>query len=186
QQHLRAPATRHSPGDGGRRLNPGLVPTGTAPHRAEMPWHPAARRIAPAGSVRTKRIMACIRNLPQVRQVAQAWISLWIKAVNPSQQAGSTQRQATKETTMSARLQHHFQQLREELATDEPLDADDRAALLELMQDIDLKLARELASAPEASLVDGVNLVVERFEGQHPALSGTRRNILQSLANMGI
>lgn len=87
---------------------------------------------------------------------------------------------------MSARLQHHFQQLREELATDEPLDADDRAALLELMQDIDLKLARELASAPEASLVDGVNLVMERFESQHPTLSGTLRNILQSLANMGI
>ena len=87
---------------------------------------------------------------------------------------------------MSARLQHHFQQLREELATDEPLDADDRAALLELMQVIDLKLARELASAPEASLVDGVNLVVERFESQHPTLSGTLRNILQSLANMGI
>ena len=39
---------------------------------------------------------------------------------------------------MSARLQQHFQQLREELAADTPLDADDRAALLELMQEIDL------------------------------------------------
>lgn len=87
---------------------------------------------------------------------------------------------------MSARLQHYFQQLREELATDAPLDADDRAALLELMQEIDLKLAKELASDPDASLVDGVNLAVERFESQHPTLTGTLRNILQSLANMGI
>ena len=55
---------------------------------------------------------------------------------------------------MSARLQQHFQQLREELAADTPLDADDRAALLELMQEIDLKLAKELASDPDATLVD--------------------------------
>ena len=87
---------------------------------------------------------------------------------------------------MPERLQQHLQQLREELATDIPLDADDRAALLELMQEIDLKLAKELASAPDASLVDGVNLAVERFESQHPTLAGTLRNILQSLANMGI
>ncbi|BCR24341.1 MULTISPECIES: DUF4404 family protein [Pseudomonadaceae] len=87
---------------------------------------------------------------------------------------------------MSARLQQHFQQLREELAADTPLDADDRAALLELMQEIDLKLAKELASDPDATLVDGVNLAVERFESQHPTLTGTLRNILQSLANMGI
>ena len=84
---------------------------------------------------------------------------------------------------MSARLQQHFQQLREELAADTPLDADDRAALLELMQEIDLKLAKELASDPDATLVDGVNLAVERFESQHPTLTGTLRNILQSLAN---
>ena len=87
---------------------------------------------------------------------------------------------------MSASLQHHFQQLREELANDVPLDLEDRAALLELMQEIDLKLAKELASDPDATLVDGVNLAVEGFESQHPTLTGTLRNILQSLANMGI
>ncbi|MBB1521019.1 MULTISPECIES: DUF4404 family protein [Pseudomonadaceae] len=87
---------------------------------------------------------------------------------------------------MPERLQQHLQQLRDELATDIPLDVNDRAALLELMQEIDLKLAKELASAPDASLVDGVNLAVERFESQHPTLAGTLRNILQSLANMGI
>lgn len=87
---------------------------------------------------------------------------------------------------MPERLQQHLQQLREQLAEETPLDADDRAALLELMQQIDLKLARELASAPDATLVDGVNLAVESFESQHPTLTGTLRNILQSLANMGI
>lgn len=87
---------------------------------------------------------------------------------------------------MPERLQQHLQQLRDELATDIPLDVNDRGALLELMQEIDLKLAKELASAPDASLVDGVNLAVERFESQHPTLAGTLRNILQSLANMGI
>lgn len=88
---------------------------------------------------------------------------------------------------MPERLQQHLQQLREQLAEeDTPLDAQDRAALLELMQQIDLKLAKELASAPDATLVDGVNLAVERFETQHPTLAGTLRNILQSLANMGI
>lgn len=87
---------------------------------------------------------------------------------------------------MSERLSQHLLQLRAEIATDTPLDAEDRAALLELMQEIDLKLAKELASDPDATLVDGVNLAVERFESQHPTLTGTLRNILQSLANMGI
>lgn len=87
---------------------------------------------------------------------------------------------------MPEHLQQHLQQLREQLAEDTPLDAEDRAALLDLMQEIDLKLAKELASAPDATLVDGVNLAVERFESQHPTLAGTLRNIVQSLANMGI
>ena len=66
---------------------------------------------------------------------------------------------------MSARLQQHFQQLREELAADTPLDADDRAALLELMQEIDLKLAKELASDPDATLVDGVTTTLVTLVG---------------------
>ncbi|WP_447592203.1 DUF4404 family protein [Aquipseudomonas campi] len=87
---------------------------------------------------------------------------------------------------MPERLQLNLRQLREQLAEDTPLDAEDHVALLELMQEIDLKLAKELAASPDATLVDGVNLAVERFESQHPTLSGTLRNILQSLANMGI
>jgi hypothetical protein len=47
-------------------------------------------------------------------------------------------------------------------------------------------LARQAAAAPDATLIDGVNLAVERFEASHPTLAGTLRNIVQSLANMGI
>ncbi|MDO8708736.1 DUF4404 family protein, partial [Pseudomonas sp.] len=38
----------------------------------------------------------------------------------------------------------------------------------------------------DSSLVDGVNLAVERFEVEHPTLAGTLRNIVQALASMGI
>ena len=37
-----------------------------------------------------------------------------------------------------------------------------------------------------SSLVDDVNLAIERFEVSHPTLAGTLRSVLQSLANMGI
>ena len=36
------------------------------------------------------------------------------------------------------------------------------------------------------SLADNVNLAVERFELEHPALAGTLRNIVQTLGNIGI
>ncbi|MBT8764778.1 DUF4404 family protein [Pseudomonas boanensis] len=87
---------------------------------------------------------------------------------------------------MPERLQQQLQDLRDQLAEDPPLDDDERASLIELMQEIELRLARDAASAPDASLVDGVNLAVERFETRHPTLTVTLRNILQSLANMGI
>ena len=62
----------------------------------------------------------------------------------------------------------------------------DRAGVNAQTKEKVLKLVKELASDPDATLVDGVNLAVERFESQHPTLTGTLRNILQSLANMGI
>ncbi len=87
---------------------------------------------------------------------------------------------------MPAQLQQQLHTLREQLSKSPPLNDEDRLSLLELMQDIELKLAHEAASAPDASLVDGLNLAVERFESEHPTLAPTLRNILQSLANMGI
>ena len=75
--------------------------------------------------------------------------------------------------------------LREQLEQQPPLNEEQRAELELLIRDIELKLANEDALI-EGSLVDGVNLAVERFEVSHPTLTGTPRSIVQSLANMGI
>ncbi|MDF5939647.1 DUF4404 family protein [Pseudomonas aeruginosa] len=75
--------------------------------------------------------------------------------------------------------------LREQLEQQPPLNEEQRAELELLIRDIELKLANEDA-LNEGSLVDGVNLAVERFEVSHPTLAGTLRSIVQSLASMGI
>ncbi|HHK2215687.1 TPA: DUF4404 family protein [Pseudomonas aeruginosa] len=75
--------------------------------------------------------------------------------------------------------------LREQLEQQPPLNEEQRAELELLIRGIELKLANEDA-LNEGSLVDGVNLAVERFEVSHPTLAGTLRSIVQSLANMGI
>ena len=75
--------------------------------------------------------------------------------------------------------------LREQLEQQPPLNEEQRAELELLIRDIELNLANEDA-LNEGSLVDGVNLAVERFEVSHPTLAGTLRSIVQSLANMGI
>ncbi|NQA24454.1 DUF4404 family protein [Pseudomonas aeruginosa] len=75
--------------------------------------------------------------------------------------------------------------LREQLEQQPPLNEEQRAELELLIRDIELKLANEDA-LNEGSLVDGVNLAVERFEVSHPTIAGTLRSIVQSLANMGI
>lgn len=83
-------------------------------------------------------------------------------------------------------LQQQLQDLRNQLAEAPPLNDEDKAALIELMSEIEVQLAREIASEPDASLVDDVNLAVERFEASHPTLAGSLRSIMQTLANMGI
>ena len=50
---------------------------------------------------------------------------------------------------------------------------------------VELKLELE-TKTQDASLADGVNLAIDRFELEHPTLAGTLRNIGQALANMGI
>ena len=83
------------------------------------------------------------------------------------------------------RLLRELSALREQLEQQPPLNEEQRAELELLIRDIELKLANEDA-LNEGSLVDGVNLAVERFEVSHPTLAGTLRSIVQSLANMGI
>lgn len=84
------------------------------------------------------------------------------------------------------RLQQQLEELRDQLADDQPLSEEERASLYLLIQELEAQLARHAAAAPDATLVDGVNLAVERFEASHPTMAGTLRNIMQSLANMGI
>lgn len=83
------------------------------------------------------------------------------------------------------RLQEELQELREQLERQPPLNQDEHASLQALIKDIEMQLANEDALADE-TLMDNVNLAVERFEASHPTLAGTLRSIVQSLANMGI
>ncbi|MGH8346316.1 MAG: DUF4404 family protein [Pseudomonas sp.] len=82
-------------------------------------------------------------------------------------------------------LQEQLNALREQLEQNPPLSEEERAELYELMQQIELKLELE-TKTQDSSLADGVNLAVERFEVAHPTIAATLRNIVQSLANMGI
>ncbi|TBU95546.1 DUF4404 family protein [Stutzerimonas kirkiae] len=85
-------------------------------------------------------------------------------------------------------LQSQLDELRNQLAQDTPLTEEEREALHEIAQRIEIRLANEGSgdTEPGDSLVDGVNLAVERFEVSHPTTAITLRNIIQSLANMGI
>ena len=83
-------------------------------------------------------------------------------------------------------LQQQLEDLRDQLARGTPLSDEERASLLALIRDIEVELERQTSDEPDPTLVDGVNLAVERFEVSHPTLAGTLRKILQSLANMGI
>ena len=82
-------------------------------------------------------------------------------------------------------LREELQRLRDQLEQQPPLSEEQRGELETLIEDIELQLANEEALADD-SLLDGVNLAVERFEVSHPTRAGTLRSIMQSLANMGI
>lgn len=83
-------------------------------------------------------------------------------------------------------LNAQLQQLREHLNQTTPLTEAERESLLALAQDITTSLKGGYPIHQHQSLVDTLNLQVERFEVDHPALSSTLRNIIQALGNMGI
>lgn len=82
-------------------------------------------------------------------------------------------------------LEAQLAELREQLEQNPPLSEQERVDLRELMAQIQAKIELE-AVTPDNNLVDGVNLAVERFEVEHPGLTATLRNIVQSLQSMGI
>ena len=82
-------------------------------------------------------------------------------------------------------LQEQLNSLREQLEQNPPLSQEERDHLQELMQKIEAQIKLESATQ-DSSLADGVNLAVERFELEHPAIAATLRNIVQTLGNIGI
>lgn len=82
-------------------------------------------------------------------------------------------------------LQEQLNTLREQLEQNPPLSEAERTDLQALMEQIKLELELE-TKTQDSSLADGVNLAVERFELEHPAIAGTLRNIVQTLGNIGI
>lgn len=83
-------------------------------------------------------------------------------------------------------LRQQLEQLRNQLEQRAPLDADERGAIQALIEQIEAQLALQSPPPADETLVDGINLAVERFEVSHPTLAGTLRNIMQSLVSMGI
>jgi len=87
----------------------------------------------------------------------------------------------------TSHLQEQLAELRYQLEQDPPSSPEDRESLELLIRDIEFQLANEDAThTTDGSLVDGVNLAVERFEVSHPTMAGTLRSIMHSLSSMGI
>ncbi|MDB6443279.1 MULTISPECIES: DUF4404 family protein [Pseudomonas] len=82
-------------------------------------------------------------------------------------------------------LQKQLDQLRDQLEQNPPLSEPERENLHQLMTQIEAEIELE-NTLQDNSLVDGVNLAVERFEVEHPTIAGTLRNIVQALGSMGI
>ena len=82
-------------------------------------------------------------------------------------------------------LQEQLNTLREQLEQNPPLSEAEREDLHVLMQQIEAEIELE-TKTQDTNLADGVNLAVERFELEHPAIAGTLRNIVLTLGNIGI
>ncbi|RHW20121.1 DUF4404 family protein [Pseudomonas jilinensis] len=89
------------------------------------------------------------------------------------------------------RLKSQLESLQQTLnQADGPLSEEEREALQTLADNIEAKLtlmeAEEAMTEADPTLVDGVNLLIERLEARHPTLVGTLRSVAQSLSDMGI
>jgi CII-binding regulator of phage lambda lysogenization HflD len=83
-------------------------------------------------------------------------------------------------------LRLQLEELRNQLEQEPPLSDEERTSILTVIAQIEAQLVNQTPPASGETLVDGVNLAVERFEVSHPTLAGTLRNIMQSLVSMGI
>jgi len=85
----------------------------------------------------------------------------------------------------SHKLQQQLQMLSEQLENSSSLSATEQEQLQELITQIKLQLELDSVSST-SSLLDSLEQAVESFELEHPTLAVTLRNIVQTLANMGI
>ncbi|QJD57890.1 DUF4404 family protein [Pseudomonas sp. gcc21] len=87
-------------------------------------------------------------------------------------------------------LKEQLESLEEMLGDPEaPLSAEERDSLQQLATNIKARLiARDANEEAEAdpTLVDGVNLMVERLEASHPTTAATLRSVMQTLVDIGV
>jgi hypothetical protein len=85
-------------------------------------------------------------------------------------------------------LEEALHELKDQLDSGAPIDADSRSLLLELQSDIEELLARpagEPVESPKA-LDERLTEALIHFEGSHPSLTVTLNRVVNALAQMGI
>ena len=83
------------------------------------------------------------------------------------------------------KLEEQVEILRGQLEQDPPLPVEKREALEALIAKFEMQLELELATQTP-SISDDVNQAAIEFDAEHPVISGTLRNIMTTLANIGI
>jgi len=82
-------------------------------------------------------------------------------------------------------LQLQLDRLSGQLENYQALSSGEREQLEQLIAQVQLQIKLD-AAVPETNLLDSLEQAVESFEPEHPSLTATLRNIVQSLASMGI
>ena len=83
------------------------------------------------------------------------------------------------------KLEEQVEILRGQLEQEPPLSEEKREALEALIAKFELQLELEPATQTP-SISDDVNQAVSEFDAEHPVISGTLRNIMITLGNIGI
>ncbi|CRM15145.1 MULTISPECIES: DUF4404 family protein [Pseudomonas] len=83
------------------------------------------------------------------------------------------------------KLEEQVEILRGQLEQDPPLPEEKREALEALIAKFEVQLELEPATQ-SPSISDDVSQAAIEFDAEHPVISGTLRNIMISLGNMGI
>ncbi len=85
-----------------------------------------------------------------------------------------------------AQLEQSLESLRRELDRIDPADADIRARLAALVDDIEARLETLEEDDEHDSLLERVRHQVEAFEVEHPRVTNILNDIMVTLSNLGI